>query len=155
MRIANYQTLEQISKVACVVLYRARYLKDGKLVLLKQLDPAHADAVHSEHFKREYQLLQSLDVAELVKPIALIDEQGELAAIHEDFPGESLDAILAEGAPLDWPVCLVIARYPAYALEGIHAARVIHQDIPGHYPLRPPQWRGQADELQHRPDPGP
>ena len=129
MRIANYQTLDQISKVACSVLYRARHLKDGRLVLLKQLDAVHADAAQSTHFKHEYQLLRSLDVTELVKPIALIDEHGELAVIHEDFPGESLDAVLAEGSSLDWPVCLNIASHLAHALEGIHAARVIHQDI--------------------------
>ena len=129
MLIANYQTLEQISKVACSVLYRARRLADGRLVLLKQLDSAHADAAQSVHFKREYQLLQSLDITELVKPIALLDEHGRLVAIHEDFPGESLDVVLAEGASLDWLVCLNIATHLAHALEGIHAARVIHQDI--------------------------
>ena len=129
MLIANYQTLDQISKTACSILYRARRLEDGKQVLLKQLDPAHADAVHSLHFKREYQLLQSLDVAGLVKPIALIDGHEGLTAIHEDFPGESLDAILVDGPSLGLFVCLSIASHLAHALEGIHAARIIHQDI--------------------------
>ena len=129
MLIANYQTLDQISKTACSILYRARRLEDGKQVLLKQLDLAHANAVHSLHFKREYQLLQALDITELVKPIALIDGHEGLTAVHEDFPGESLDAVLAEGPSLGLFVCLSIASHLAHALEGIHAARIIHQDI--------------------------
>ena len=129
MLIANYQPLDQISKEAGSVLYRARRLQDGKQVLLKQLDPAQADAGQSDYFKREYLLLQSLDVAQLVKPIALIDEQGVLAAVHEDFPGELLNTVLAEGSPLDLSVCLVIASHLAHALDGIHAAHIIHQDI--------------------------
>ena len=129
MLIANYQPLDQISKEAGSVLYRARRLQDGEQVLLKQLDPAHADAAQSDYFKREYLLLQSLDVAQLAKPIALIDEQGVLAAVHEDFPGELLNTVLAEGSPLDLSVCLVIASHLAHALDGIHAAHIIHQDI--------------------------
>ena len=129
MIIANYQALDRVCMTAWSTLYRARCLQDGTPVLLRQLDPWHANPVQSARFKREYQLLQSLDVAGLVKPIALIDEHDRLAAIHEDFPGESLAAVLAEGMLLELPICLRIACHLARALDGIHAAHIIHQDI--------------------------
>jgi PAS domain S-box-containing protein len=130
MIIANYQTIERICTTAGSDLYRARWLKDGTPVLLKQLDPEYAIEVQSARcFKREYLLLQSLDVAEIIKPIALIDEPGCLALVLEDFAGESFEAVLGGDQRLDLPGCLRIASHLAHALAGLHAARIIHQDI--------------------------
>ncbi|OXC74257.1 Signal transduction histidine kinase CheA [Caballeronia sordidicola] len=97
-------------------------------VLLK-LPPEPADAAQSARFKREYLLLQSLNVAGVAKPITLIDERGRLALILEDFAGESLEAVLVREPRMDVALCLRIGRHLADALTGIDSAQVIHRDI--------------------------
>jgi serine/threonine protein kinase len=93
MIIANHQTLDRISTTAGSDLYRARHLTDGMPVLLKQLRPEHANAAQSARFEREYLLLQTLNVAGIAKPLALIDERGCLALLLEDFAGEPLEVV--------------------------------------------------------------
>jgi serine/threonine protein kinase len=98
-------------------------------VLLKRHRPEHANAAQAAGFRTEYRLLQSLSVAGVAKPLALIEERGCLAMPLEDFAGESLEAVLSRDSRMDLPVCLGIARHLADALAGIDAARVIHRDI--------------------------
>ncbi|MFL9919047.1 AAA family ATPase [Paraburkholderia fungorum] len=128
MIIANCQILHRTCTTAGSDLYRARRLTDGMPVLLK-LPPEHADAGQSARFKREYLLLQSLDVVGIVKPLAFIDERGTFALVLEDFAGESLEAVLDREPHMGLDVCLRIARHLADTLAGIDAARVIHCDI--------------------------
>jgi hypothetical protein len=66
MLIGNCQTFDRISATAGSDLYRARRLTDGTPVLLKLL-PEAADAAQSARFRREYLLLQSLNVAGIAK----------------------------------------------------------------------------------------
>jgi serine/threonine protein kinase len=128
MLIANCQTLERICTTAGSDLYRARRLTDGMPVLLK-LPPEHADAAERARLKREYLLLQSLNVAGIAKPLTLIDESGRLALILEDFAGESLEAILGHEPHKGLGICLRIGLHLADALAGIDTAQVIHRDI--------------------------
>jgi PAS domain S-box-containing protein len=128
MLIANCQTLERICTTAGSDLYRARRLTDGMPVLLK-LPPEPADAAQSARLKREYLLLESLNVAGIARPLTLIDERGRLALILEDFAGESLEAVLSREPRMDGALCLRIGCHLADALTGIDAARVIHRDI--------------------------
>src|SRR5207253_1502105 len=80
-------------------------------------------------FRREYLLLQSLNIPEIAKPIALIDEYGCLAMVMEDFAGESLEAVLAGERRMDLLTSLAIASHLSHAMAAIHAAHLIHQDI--------------------------
>src|SRR5260370_28588693 len=98
-------------------------------VLLKLL-PVHADAGVSVRFKREYLLLQSLNVAGIAKPLAFIDERGSLALILKDFSGESLETVLGRALRLSLPDCLTIARDLADALAGFTAPRGTPLPIP-------------------------
>jgi PAS domain S-box-containing protein len=128
MLIGNCQTFDRISATAGSDLYRARRLTDGTPVLLKLL-PEAADAAQSARFRREYLLLQSLNVAGIAKPLTLIDESGRLALILEDFAGESLEAVLGREPRMDVALCLRIGRHLADALTDIDAAQIIHRDI--------------------------
>jgi serine/threonine protein kinase len=128
MAIANHQTLQRICTTAGSELYRGRRLTDGRPVLLK-LPPEPTDAVQSARLKREYLLLQSLNVAGVAKPLALVNEACGSALVLEDFAGESLEAVLGRELRMDLAVCLHIARHLAEALAGIDVAQVIHRDI--------------------------
>src|ERR1700675_1325635 len=128
MLIANCQTLERICTTADSDLYRGRRLTDGMPVLLK-LPPEPADAARSTRLKREYLLLQSLNVAGIAKPLALDDDLGGLALVLEAFAGESLEAVLGREPRRDVALCLRIGRHLADALAGLDTAEVIHRDI--------------------------
>ncbi|WP_408350710.1 trifunctional serine/threonine-protein kinase/ATP-binding protein/sensor histidine kinase [Paraburkholderia sp. RL17-337-BIB-A] len=128
MTIAICQTLERICATAGADLYRARRTTDGMPVLLKR-SPEPAEAAQSARLKREYLLLQSLNVAGVAKPLALVKEGGGLALVLEDFAGESLEAVLDREPRMDVALCLRIGRHLADALAGIDRAKVIHRDI--------------------------
>jgi serine/threonine protein kinase len=128
MLIANCQTLERIGTTAGSDLYRARRLTDGTSVLLK-LPTEHANTAERAGLKREYLLLQSLNVAGIAQPLTLVNEGGGVALVLEDLPGESLEAVLSRDLRMDLVVCLRIGRHLADALAGIDTAQVIHRDI--------------------------
>jgi serine/threonine protein kinase len=74
-------------------------------------------------------LLQTLKLAGVAKPLALVDDCGRLASILEDFSGESLETVLCHGPCPDLPRCLAIAHRLADALAGINTAHIIHRDL--------------------------
>lgn len=128
MIIANYQIIDRVCMTAGSALYRARRLTDRTPVLVKLL-PQHASAAQSARFRREYVLLQTLKLAGVAKPLALVDDCGRLASILEDFSGESLETVLCPGPCPDLPRCLAIAHRLADALAGINTAHIIHRDL--------------------------
>jgi PAS domain S-box-containing protein len=127
MTIANCQILERICTTAGSDLHRGR-LTDGTPVLLK-FPAENADPAQSAVLKREYLLLQSLNVAGIAKPLKLIDERGGSVLVLEDFAGESLEAVLGRAPHMDLVDCLRIGRHLADTFAGIDAAQVIHRDI--------------------------
>ena len=129
---ATYQLLEHLGTTADAHLYRARHVDSGKLAMLKRFDPANVSAVLPAHFRDEYALLQSLDIAGIIQPADLINEGENLAMTLDalgDFAGESLEFLLAQHSRLAWPVCVDIANQLAQTLANVHAARIIHRDI--------------------------
>ncbi|CAB3796427.1 trifunctional serine/threonine-protein kinase/ATP-binding protein/sensor histidine kinase [Pararobbsia alpina] len=128
MAIANCQIYDRICATAGSDLYRARRLTDGMPVLLK-LASEHDDAAQSARLKREYVLLQSLNVEGIAKPLALADGRGGSAVVLEDFTGESLEVVLGREPRMDLALCLRIGRNLSDALTAIDAAQVIHRDI--------------------------
>ena len=100
--------------------------------MLKLFDPANGNTVSSTHFKDEYTLLQSLDIAGIIKPAGLINEGEKLTMTLDalgDFAGESLEFFLRRHRQMEWPVCVDIASQLTQILASMHAARIIHRDI--------------------------
>ena len=125
----RHQILDHIGTTACSRLYRARRLADNALVILKQLDPGNTDPGRFTRFRREYTLLQSLDIAGVAKPAELIAEEGCLTMVLDDFAGESLESILDTGMRMVLPTCLRIACSLAQVLARVHETGIIHRDI--------------------------
>ncbi|MBW8899993.1 MAG: AAA family ATPase [Massilia sp.] len=129
MIIGSYESTGQIGTTAGSDLFRARRLPDGEAVLLKH-DSQHAGAAGSAHLMREFRIMQSLCTAGILRATVVIEQHGNVVAtIHEDFHGDSLAALLDAGTRLDLASCLRIAGNLARALEGIHAAEIVHLDI--------------------------
>ena len=100
-------------------------MHDDTPVLLKF--PARESAGNS--LRHEYTLLQSLDVPEILHPLALQEDGTRLALILEPFAGEGLDAVLARQQRFALPVALTIASQLARALGALHAAGIVHHDL--------------------------
>ncbi len=129
MTSADYRTTDLVCETAGFALHRAHRSADGVAVLLKRPDPAQAGSEQADRFRREYALLRLLNVAEVVKPLALIDEPQGVALVLENFQGVSMEAMLNGEQRLNVPTCLALGCKLAQATAGLHAAQVIHHDI--------------------------
>ena len=129
MNIGNYQLVERIYATAHDEFYLARHVHDGTTVLLKLLDRDNASVADKARFRHEYALLQLLHAPEIIRPIALHDEDARLALVLEHFAGECLETVLARERRLALPTVLHIAIQLTRALAALHAADIVHHDI--------------------------
>ncbi|RJF96146.1 AAA family ATPase [Noviherbaspirillum saxi] len=139
--IAQYQMDACICTSAGSSLYRALRVQDGASVGLKLLDVVRLQPAQKARFRREYELLQSLNIPGVVKPATLVEEAGRPAMVIGDVAGESLESFLAQHQ-LEVSVCLRLACQLARILAGLHAAGVTHQDIRATNFLLLPQQSG-------------
>ncbi|HEV7618897.1 MAG TPA: AAA family ATPase, partial [Burkholderiaceae bacterium] len=103
-------------------------MKDGIPALLKVPNAQHILPAQLSRFQREYDALQSDDIPGLIKPVALVNEDGRPAMVLEDLAGEPLESVLNRHRP-DVPTCLRLGSELARILAGLHAAHIIHRDI--------------------------
>lgn len=133
MRIAKqaseYRVLEVLHTSPRTTLYRALW-RGGtgaeQRVILKVLGPEHRPA-DVDRLRNEFELERALDVASVVRPLALDTFEGMPALVLTDFGGEPLDRIL--GAPVPVGEVLPIAHALATALAAVHASDIVHKDI--------------------------
>ena len=126
--IARYQILDCACTTAGSHLYHVRCLKDGTPALLKVPSTKHTLPAQLSRFQQEYDALQSDDIPGLIKPVALVNEDGRPAMVLEDLAGESLESVLNRRRP-DVPTCLRLGSELARILAGLHAAHIVHRDI--------------------------
>ena len=131
----SYRILDLIGACTGSTLYRAYSLRHGGSALLKLYDTLPVEQI--TRFRAEYEVLQVLDVAGIVRPVALIDDPRHPVMILEDVPGESLVTILNRQR-FDWPIVLRLACQLARLLASLHAAHLTHQDMrPANFLLSP------------------
>ncbi|HEY2929336.1 ATP-binding protein [Piscinibacter sp.] len=128
MVIAGFEAVDEPCTTPAWQIRRARRLGDDAFVLVKLLQPENAAPAQLAHFRQEYELLRTLDVPGIVKPLALVWDQGRSAMVLEDFEGRSLEGMLDTGK-LNLQTGLGIASALANTLAGLHAAGVVHQDV--------------------------
>jgi len=125
----RYEIIEEISRGAMGIVYRARERKLGRVVALKVLLAGeHASEEQVGRFIREARA-----VARLRHPnIVPVHDVGEFEGLHyftmDYIDGEPLSRLIARGE-VDIRTSLDIAEAVADAAECAHKAGVIHRDI--------------------------
>jgi PAS domain S-box-containing protein len=124
-KISGYEIVQNLGRTAGSTLYRIRRADDG-LVLLKRLDET-SDATHIDRFRAEHELLASLNVPGIPRPLALSSDGAELAMLIEDVPGDLLESLLTE--PISITRVLRLGLQLSASLSGLHDRHIVHRDL--------------------------
>jgi len=126
--IAGYSRMEVIQEGANILLYRAWRKLEQSSVLIKTLKADYPTLAELTQLKHEYEILQSLNIEGIVKPLALSNYSNGLALILSDLGGESLKQFITT-QNLNLQEFLQIAIQMAATLAALHENHIIHQDI--------------------------
>src|SRR4051812_20952238 len=137
-RLGPYQVLSAIGAGGMGEGFRARDTKLNRDVAIKVLLPAVIhDADRFARFRREAQLLASLNHANIGAIYGIEESQGVVALVLELVDGPTLADVIARGA-IPAEEALPIAREIAAALEAAHEQGIVHRDLkPANIKLRP------------------
>jgi eukaryotic-like serine/threonine-protein kinase len=128
-RLGVYEILTAIGAGGMGEVYRARDTKLNRDVALKILPSEFAlDADRLARFKREAQVLASLDHPNIGAIYGFEDSEGVHALVLQLVEGPTLADRIAQG-PIPLDEALPIARQIAEALEAAHEKGVIHRDL--------------------------
>lgn len=127
--IAHYEVISKIGEGGMGEVWRARDTKLNRDVAIKILPEAFAqDSDRLARFKREAQVLASLNHPNIASIYGLEESNGFMALAMELVEGPTLANHLAAG-PIPIDEALILARQIAAALEAAHDRGIIHRDI--------------------------
>jgi eukaryotic-like serine/threonine-protein kinase len=128
-RLGAYEIVSLLGQGGMGEVYRAKDTKLGRDVALKILPDAFTtDPDRLARFRREAQVLASLNHPHIGAIYGLDDANGQQFLVLELVDGESLDKRIARGKiPVD--EALTIVKQIAEALEAAHEKGIIHRDL--------------------------
>src|SRR5499426_335216 len=137
-RLGSYEVVDPLGVGGMGEVYRARDTKLNRDVALKVLPDSFAtDVERLARFKREAQLLASLNHPNIGAIYGFEDSDGVQALVLELVEGPTLADRIAEG-PLPLDEAVPIAKQIAEALEAAHEQGIVHRDLkPANIKLRP------------------
>ena len=128
-RLGPHEIVVQIGTGGMGEVYRARDTKLNRDVALKVLPDAFTlDPDRLARFKREAQVLASLNHANIAAIYGFEESEGVQALVLELVEGPTLAERIAQG-PLPLDEALPIAIQIAEALEAAHEQGIIHRDL--------------------------
>jgi eukaryotic-like serine/threonine-protein kinase len=128
-RLGPYEILAAIGAGGMGEVYRAKDAKLNRDVALKILPAAFtSDADRLARFRREAQVLASLNHPHIAAIYGFEDSGATHALVMELVEGEDLSAHISRGA-MPLAECLPIAKQIADALEAAHEKGIIHRDL--------------------------
>ena len=136
-RIGPYEVTGMLASGGMGDVYQARDLTLGRDVALKLLPAVFlADPARVARFRREAQILASLNQPHIATIYGLEDMDGVGALVLELIPGPTLADRLAAG-PLPLDQSLHIAHQIVDALDAAHQSGIVHRDLkPANIKLR-------------------
>jgi Tol biopolymer transport system component len=127
--LGHYEITGQLGKGGMGEVYRAHDPKLNRDVALKVLPPEFAnDPERMGRFKREAQLLASLNHTNIAAIYGLEESEGLHALVMELAEGPTLADHISKG-PIALDEALAIAQQIAEALEAAHEKGIIHRDL--------------------------
>jgi serine/threonine-protein kinase len=137
-RLGPYEIVSALGAGGMGEVWRARDPRLGREVAIKVLPEVFAsDAERLARFRREAQVLASLNHPQIAAIYGLEESSGIEALVLELVPGETVAERLANG-PLPVEDALEIARQIAEALEAAHERGIVHRDLkPANVKLTP------------------
>jgi len=127
--VGHYEITSRLGKGGMGEVYRAHDTKLNRDVALKVLPPEFAgDPDRMARFKREAQLLASLNHTSIAAIYGLEEGGGVSAIVMELAEGPTLEDRINKG-PISMEEALSIARQVAEALESAHEKGIVHRDL--------------------------
>jgi serine/threonine-protein kinase len=128
-RFGGYELTGSLGSGGMGEVYRARDLELGREVAIKLLPAVlAADVDRIARFRREAQILATLNHPHVGAIYALAEDDGVLGLVLELVEGPTLADRLATG-PLSVDEALRVGRQTAEALEAAHAKGIVHRDL--------------------------
>jgi eukaryotic-like serine/threonine-protein kinase len=137
-KVGPYEIVAPLGAGGMGEVYRARDSKLGRDVALKMLPDVFArDAQRMARFRREAQVLASLNHPNIATIHGLEEADGKHALVMELVEGPTLAERIAHG-PIPLDEALPIAKQIADGLEYAHERGIIHRDLkPANVKVRP------------------
>ncbi|MGB6014150.1 MAG: AAA family ATPase, partial [Nodosilinea sp.] len=134
----SYTLQQVIHEGAHTRVYAGVMQPNQQPVVVKLLKAEYPSLEEITRLRHEFNLLESLDSAGIIKPLGLDAYQNGLALVLEDFGGISLKDYLSQHSP-NIDNFLDIAIQITSALADVHQNQIIHKDINPHNILINPQ----------------
>ena len=128
-RVGHYEIVGPLGSGGMGEVYRASDSKLKRQVAVKVL-PAElaADATRLARFRREAEVLASLNHPNIAAIYGLEESDGSVSLVMELVEGPTLEERLDRGA-LSWADAQPLARQIAAALEAAHERGIVHRDL--------------------------
>ncbi|MCP4134720.1 MAG: AAA family ATPase [bacterium] len=130
-KILNYTLLEKIEETRGSLIYRGGKENEDKTVIIKVFKSASPTRTEIARFRQEYEIIKKIDIDGAIKTHDILEVDGTIALVLEDFDGVSLKKILEE-KKIDVTLFLTIAIKLASALGHLHKEKIVHKDIKPH-----------------------
>jgi predicted ATPase/signal transduction histidine kinase/tRNA A-37 threonylcarbamoyl transferase component Bud32 len=133
-----YKLGERLYAGPTTLVQRGVRVADGRAVVIKRAR-GYAGPEEQARLRREFALLQRFDDPSLIRAVDLVDVDGDVHLVLEDFGGVALSLVLRDG-PLSIERTLMLGLSLVRALEVLHGAGLIHRDIKPDNVLVDPGW---------------
>jgi predicted ATPase/signal transduction histidine kinase/CheY-like chemotaxis protein len=126
--LPGYSITEQIETSIKTIIYRGYREADGQKVILKVLASPLPTIEELTQLRHEYEILKTINLEKVVKPLDLINYHNGLALIFEDEGYQSL-ARYIQDHQLSIIQFLKLAIQLIEVIQEIHRSQIIHKDI--------------------------
>jgi len=126
--LPGYQLMASLHEGTKTVIYQGRYELEHTPVIIKTLKAEYPTIEEIARIRHEYQILHSLNIPGIIKPIELKPYEHKLALILEDFGGQPLQQYITS-QKTNLINFLEIATQLAQIIGKLHQNQIIHKDI--------------------------
>lgn len=125
-----FELLEKVGQGGMGVVYRARYVKNDRIVAVKLLpEYAGQDPILIARFEREMEILRQLDHPNIVHCFGGVCAGQQRYYAMEWVEGGTLADLLREKKRLSWAYVLELGLQMCAALAHAHRLGIVHRDL--------------------------